>query len=80
MISLASYLKRTDEKINTEEQKKWFKKLKTKTEEGVEIYKKSTDETKRNICLDIQNRIRTEEIKAWYSTPQENSLFQGTSI
>lgn len=41
----------------------------------------SLDETTRRILLaEFWNRVRTEELKAWYGAREGNSLFQGTSV
>jgi len=79
-MNLTSYLKIADYIIGNDEQQKWNETLKTKVLKGIEIYKSASTDKKRKIWDDIQGRIRTEEIKAWYSTPQGESLFQGTSI
>jgi len=79
-MSLSKYLERADAKKKQDNQQKWFRKLENKAKKGISLYKSSNIQKQTKIWDDIHNRIRTEELKAWYSTPQDESLFQGTSI
>ena len=44
------------------------------------LYDSLSNCVKNRIANEFQNRIRTEELKAWYGSPEGDSIFQGTSI
>jgi hypothetical protein len=62
------------------EQQEWFSKLEETAMKGKEIYNISGEEFQKWVWDEFRDRVRTEEIKAWYSEPERNSLFQGTSV
>ncbi|MBF0520505.1 MAG: hypothetical protein HQK88_12765 [Nitrospirae bacterium] len=59
-------------------QREWLKRLFNKAGQGCSLFSDAGD--KAEIHEEFRNRIRTEEIKAWYSCQEGDSLFQGTSI
>lgn len=61
-------------------QQRWFRALRDRVGEGAATYMDNPPETRRMIESEFQNRVRTEEIKAWYGSPEGDSVFQGTSI
>ncbi|MFH0771693.1 MAG: hypothetical protein V1933_03650 [Candidatus Omnitrophota bacterium] len=79
-MNLNSYLNKTSEISEREEQRSWAAELKRRVKEGAGLFKNSSEKTKRVLRDEFVNRVRTEELKAWYSAPEEDSLFQGTSI
>ncbi|MBF0298310.1 MAG: hypothetical protein HQK51_06295 [Oligoflexia bacterium] len=80
MNSLGQYLKKIDEIVSNEEQHRWFARLSETIDSGLKFYSGLDIEKKSALHDELQRRIRTEEIKAWYSEPDGDSLFQGTSI
>lgn len=79
-MKLSAYLKNVDTILREEDQRNWFLKLESEVESGLVLYQQSSNKEKRRLEDEFLNRVRTEEIKAWYSAPERNSLFQGTSI
>jgi hypothetical protein len=80
MTSLAAYLAQLDEGGPDAQQRHWFGKLEPSVQKGIEIYEKIPEARRRQIDHAFLNWVRTEEIKAWYSEPDERGLFQGTSV
>ena len=79
-MSLSEYLKPIKNIISRDEQQKWFFKLEETAIKGQETYQSCGEDTRKWIWDEFRNKVRTEEIKAWYSEPEGNSLFQGTSV
>ena len=48
--------------------------------ENSTLYESLSTYEKNRTAAEFQNRIRTEELKAWYGSPEGESIFQGTSI
>jgi hypothetical protein len=78
---LSKYLEGLDSPgSNGTSQTAWYEKLNHKVSEGLALFQKA-DALRRSALLEeFRNRVRTEEIKAWYGAPEGESLFQGTSI
>jgi len=79
-MQLGQYLKSVDEILRREEQQKWFRELEERGKKGLELYGSAGEAGQKNILDEFRDRVRTEEIKAWYSEPEGDSLFQGTSV
>lgn len=79
-MNLSEYLKKIDAILKRDEQQKWFVELKKKAKIGLRLYLDAEEKIKYRLLNEFMNRARTEEIKAWYSEPLGDSLFQGTSI
>lgn len=79
-IPLSQYLSEIDLIVEEEDQKAWYEKLKTKTEFGSRLFEKSPEAVQQKILESFNKLVRTEELKAWYGSPEGDSLFQGTSI
>lgn len=79
-MSLHSYLKEIDALVKSQVQKIWFQKLEKFAAVGMRAYAKTGRERRKALLCEFFNRARTEEIKAWYSSPEGSQLFQGTSI
>lgn len=62
------------------DQDKWFRKLRNVVQEGQQCYLDSSEEEKKAVESFFRDRVRTEELKAWYGAPDSESLFQGTSV
>lgn len=62
------------------EQSAWYASLRKKIEKGAHIFETADQIKREQLQNELRNRMRTEELKAWYSAPEGNSLFQGTSI
>ena len=78
-MKLYKYLNKLNNLItNDVNQNDWYKELKKRCLKGREFFRNSNNHTL--IHKEFQNRIRTEELKAWYSSPENDSLFQGTSV
>lgn len=80
MMKLAEYLKIGTKVAQRAEQKLWFARLEKKVRRGLRLYAQASGRMRRLVLDAFSSRVRTEEIKAWYSSPEDNSVFQGTSI
>lgn len=63
-----------------EEQVRWYRKLKEQVAKGQDIFNISDENQRRAMHDYFKQCIHTEELKAWYGSPEGDSLFQGTSI
>jgi len=79
-MNLSAYLNKTNEILNRTEQRNWLAKLDERIKVGGESYRQASEGDKHRLHHEFLNRVRTEEIKAWYGAPEGNTLFQGTSI
>lgn len=79
-MNLRTYLSGIEDIFRDEKQQEWLKRLKENTTRGLRLYRKADKNKKERIRQEFTNRVRTEEIKAWYSAPDEAVLFQGTSV
>ena len=79
-MTLNEYLKKIDRVLSSQEQQAWLEKLEKRTMEGFQLFASADKDGRLEISDNFRDRVRTEEIKAWYSEPQGDSLFQGTSI
>lgn len=79
-MRLDEYLKPIDGIVRDKEQRRWFLGLEEKARKGWALYRALRKDEKNDIWDEFRNRSRTEEIKAWYSAPEGDTLFQGTSI
>lgn len=79
-MNLSEYLAPVAEIIASQEQREWFERLEARARTGFSLYQEAENAEKNRIWRAFQNRVRTEEIKAWYSEPDGESLFQGTSV
>lgn len=78
--SLTEYLKEIDSLINDTGQKSWFNTLKEKSLNGKEFFLHGSTHLKEQMMALFEQKVRTEELKAWYGTRENDSLFQGTSV
>lgn len=58
----------------------WFRRLSETVARGQDLYEQSPPELQERCRALFQSMVRTEELKAWYGTPEGEALFQGTSI
>lgn len=79
-MNLKAYLSGITGILEDEAQRSWLNKLEAGRDKGLRLYVKSDSGARQKACQRLANRIRTEEIKAWYSAPEEAVLFQGTSV
>lgn len=79
-MNLYNYLKKLDGILEKDAQKRWFTRLSSRVKGGLQLYRRASESKRCSIQKEFINRLRTEEIKAWYSEPEGNSLFQGTSV
>ena len=79
-MTLNEYLKKIDRVLSSQEQQAWLEKLEKRTMEGFQLFASADKDGRLEISDNFRDRVRTEEIKAWYSEPHGDSLFQGTSI
>ncbi len=77
---LSNYLEPISGILSRKEQKEWLVTLADDAKKGWDFYLSLTEDKRRRIDDEFRDRIRTEEIKAWYSEPQGDELFQGTSV
>lgn len=80
-MRFADYLKRVDSLVAGDAaQSAWYEKLARQVREGEALFCDADTHKRTSLLGEFGNRVRTEEIKAWYSSPEGDSLFQGTSI
>ena len=79
-MTLSEYLKEVDGILKRQEQQAWLEKLEKGAREGFQLFESADEDVRLKISDNFRDRVRTEEIKAWYSEPHGDSLFQGTSI
>ena len=76
----SEYLKNINSFIHEPTQQEWYGRLKSGVAEGVGAFEDIAELKKQLILAEFEKRVRTEELKAWYGSSDENILFQGTSI
>ena len=80
-MKLADYLEHLNYATKEDpDQAEWYGKLYREVEKGIHLFNAASQQRKSDLLREFENRIRTEEIKAWYSSPDGDTLFQGTSI
>lgn len=79
-MNLKAYLSGITGILEGGAQRSWLKNMEANKDKGLRLYAKASVETRQKACQRLANRIRTEEIKAWYSAPEKAVLFQGTSV
>ncbi|OGV70996.1 MAG: hypothetical protein A2283_01800 [Lentisphaerae bacterium RIFOXYA12_FULL_48_11] len=79
-MKLSEYLGVIPGILKRPEQQSWFEKLEKGARRGIDIYNEADELARLSMKVQLGNRIRTEELKAWYGEPEGNSLFQGTSV
>ncbi|UCB56970.1 MAG: hypothetical protein JSV30_07180 [Candidatus Omnitrophota bacterium] len=77
---LRDYLKLLEKYIDNPQQNAWYERLMERVEKGYSIFQGLDEVRRKRFLRQFNNRIRTEELKAWYSSPEGEVLFQGTSI
>ena len=79
-MMLSEYLKKLDDSLSVQSQLDWYQKLKERSREGLSLFENANYKKQEEIRGEFRNRVRTEELKAWYGAPDGDILFQGTSI
>lgn len=79
-MSLAEYLAELQAVGQIGVQARWYARLGEQVKKGEALWVNASLEQKAIWENELQNWIRTEELKAWYGAPEDGSLFQGTSI
>lgn len=79
-MNLATYISFLKDISEHETQRTWYERLEKQVNHGLDIYEEMDDSERQLLCNEFSNRLRTEELKAWYGAPEGESLFQGTSI
>jgi len=79
-VKLKDYLKGALEYTENSSWLEWRNILAERLRENSTLYEGLSTYDKNRIAAEFQNRIRTEELKAWYGSPEGESIFQGTSI
>lgn len=74
-MSIKNYLSKINEFAKDKRQAKWQHAL----DEKITVFN-ALREKPRSMYEYFQNKVRTEELKAWYSCPDPGDLFQGTSV
>lgn len=74
-MRLGQYLSEGSHVFSCSEQKQWNSRLREKVQSFQSVHEKPT-----LLYQEFERRVRTEELKAWYSCPEKNDLFQGTSV
>ena len=79
-MNFSDYLKSIKDVADQDDQKAWFAYLEKRVSQGLDAYHDLDDDGRLALQAEFQNRVRTEELKAWYGSPEGESLFQGTSV
>ena len=79
-MKLKDYLKGASEYTANSSWLGWRSTLEKRLKKNSTLYDSLPNCVKNRIANEFQNRIRTEELKAWYGSPEGDSIFQGTSI
>ena len=79
-MKLKDYLKGASEYTENSSWLEWRTILEGRLRENSTLYESLSTYEKNRTAAEFQNRIRTEELKAWYGSPEGESIFQGTSI
>lgn len=79
-MKLADYIASLKNINELETQRAWYARLEEQVVKGVSLYEDLDEIQWQLLSNEFQNRIRTEELKAWYGAPEGESLFQGTSV
>ncbi len=79
-MMLQDYLSILDSDIDSEKQQQMYEMLRSKCMHGLKLLHTSTSEDIHRAVDEFTCRTRTEELKAWYGSPEPGDLFQGTSI
>ncbi len=79
-MTLSEYLKEVDGILKRQEQQAWLEKLEKGARKGFQLFESVDEDVRLKVSSIFRDKVRTEEIKAWYSEPHGDSLFQGTSI
>lgn len=79
-MMLSEYLKKLDNLTSSRTQLDWFEKLEKRSKEAFYFFENADSSERVRIKEEFTNRVRTEELKAWYGSPDGAILFQGTSI
>lgn len=74
-MRLNQYLHESDTAPVAPKQEQWDKRL----QERISLFQNMSKKPSL-LYQEFNNRVRTEELKAWYSTPDPGDLFQGTSV
>ena len=80
MSALADYLALLAPRLAEPRQQAWFARLKQGVSNGQARLDAATPERRQQLRAAFDQRVRTEELKAWYGAPERGSLFQGTSV
>jgi hypothetical protein len=81
MTTLASYLQQlVDIEDTAGDQEIWFSELDLRIQEALKLFESATEKEKNQYHQLFNDWVKTEELKAWYGSPDEGDLFQGTSI
>lgn len=79
-MKLSQYLQPLDQIIGQKPQQEWFRLLIEKAESGMDLFGGLDKADQDQLGVAFNNKVRTEELKAWYGEPEGDSLFQGTSV
>ncbi len=74
-MKLNEYLDELNSPLSGTKQEEWNKNL----EERLLLFRNYSHRSPL-LYREFDNHVRTEELKAWYSTPEAGDLFQGTSV
>ena len=80
-MTLAEYLRELDRTVAAEpEQVAWYGRLRAQARAGTALVERASASERDGLVAELAARVRTEELKAWYSAPEGPTLFQGTSV
>jgi hypothetical protein len=79
-MKLAEYLSLLDSDTVVEDQSASYEKIRSQCTLGLKLLNERPPEDIQAAVNEFFNRTRTEELKAWYGSPENGSIFQGTSV
>lgn len=76
----SEYITLAEEYLNDPKQHQWYEKVERKCRLGRELVQSLSATEVDEVVDEFNSRVRTEELKAWYGSPDSETLFQGTSV
>lgn len=81
MRTLSEYLAELDDPACDAGRAAWYPRLRETVAQGEALWREAAPDRRARLSVAFRERIRTEELKAWYGEPESSgSLFQGTSV
>lgn len=79
-MNFSDYITLADDCLSTDLQVRWYERARQSLSRGRECARSLSPAALEEVIGEFSNRVRTEELKAWYGAPDNAIPFQGTSI